>query len=396
MKDQWPAKSPDFAPEIPPARTPPSAAPSPAPGDFLLAAPDTEALLREELQRWFPSISTGLMAPQLLTCPSGSLAANAGPADGTADAGDRPDGLAGVPPLVFARQVLPAAQGVAVPSIRAGAEAVVAAVLGRLPDAQPWLLHVAPRYGSGDAGQNRCRLIHEAVVEQLQRRRRALRRTCLPDAAPLSPSHSVVQLLLTSPEAGLLSVAEAPLPFRLRRVMSPFPKGDVPVARDPAAPCRAFAKLVEAEGRLGRPIRPGESCVDLGACPGSWSYVALRRGASVIAVDRSPLRPDLMANRRLRFVRGDAFTFEPPKPVDWLLCDVIAAPERSVELLRNWVQRRWARHFVVTIKFKGTANYRALDELTRALVPVTDEFFLLHLCANKHEACAFGSVRLPD
>lgn len=362
------------------------------PGDYVLGAEDSEELLKDELRRWSAVIPSRSVTPGLLVWPAGSLASALSSADAvtvTLSSG------AGTRPLVFARQTLPEARPIAVPSIRAGAETVVAAIMGRLPDAQPWLLHVAPHYGFGEAGQNRCRLIREAVIEQLQRRRRVLRRALSPDAAPLAPTHSIVQLLLASPEVGLLSVAVAPMPFQLRRVMSPFPKGIVPVASDRAAPCRAFAKLVEAEQRLGRTIHAGETCVDLGACPGSWSYVALGRGANVIAVDRSPLRPDLMTNPRLRFVRGDAFAFEPKAPVDWLLCDVIAAPERSIDLLCNWVHRRWARHFVVTIKFKGVGDYRLLDELTRTLLPMTNEFLLLRLCANKNEACAFGTVQFP-
>ncbi len=325
------------------------------------------------------------LAPRLLICPATSLS-GAAPAT--------PAG-SGLPPLVFARQFLPAAQSVSVDSIRAGAEVVFAAITASLPDRQSWLLHVAAHYGAANAGEHRCRLIRESVLDRLQRQRRGLRRALAPDTAPLTTAHSVVQLLLIAPDRGLLSLAVAPRPFQWRRVLAPFPKGWVQPARDLAAPCRAFAKLVEAEARLGRRIAAGETCVDLGACPGSWSYVALGRGARVCAVDRSPLRADLMAHPRLHFVRGDAFRFVPDEPVDWLLCDVIAAPERSMELLQTWVVRRWARHFVVTLKFKGAGGYAELDGLKRALPPLTSEFFLLHLCANRNEVCAFGSIAPP-
>jgi 23S rRNA (cytidine2498-2'-O)-methyltransferase len=201
-----------------------------------------------------------------------------------------------------------------------------------------------------------------------------------------------VQLLLTAPDRGLLSVAPAPMPFQFRRVVSPFPKGEIPVASDKAPPSRAFAKLLEAEQRLGCRIAPGETCVDLGASPGSWTYVALQRGARVMAVDRAPLRADLMRHPRLVFRKGDAFAFEPNAPVDWLLCDVIAAPERSVDLVIEWARHRRARRFVVTVKFKGHGEYAVLDRLKHALPPLCDEFFLTRLCANKNEACAFGVV----
>jgi 23S rRNA (cytidine2498-2'-O)-methyltransferase len=232
--------------------------------------------------------------------------------------------------------------------------------------------------------------------ELFQRKRRGLLRAWQEQLAPFTPETSLVQLVLVSPERGFLSIAPAPGPFHFRRVVSPIPMGDIPIAIDKAAPSRAFTKLVEAEQRLGRRIAPGESCVDLGASPGSWSYVALQRGAKVVAVDRAPLRADLMRNARLTFRQGDAFTFRPEAPVDWLLCDVIATPERSIELLLRWLREGWARRFVVTIKFKGQEDYARLDDLKHALAAQRGEFFLTRLCANKNEACAFGMVRAGD
>jgi 23S rRNA (cytidine2498-2'-O)-methyltransferase len=113
----------------------------------------------------------------------------------------------------------------------------------------------------------------------------------------------------------------------------------------------------------------------------------------VVAVDRSSLRADLMKHFRLRFLRQDAFDYSPPAPVDWLLCDVIAAPQRSMDLLRHWLRDGLCRRFVVTIKFKGHADYAALDQLKETLPAFCDEFVLTRLCANKNEACAAGVLR---
>ena len=234
------------------------------------------------------------------------------------------------------------------------------------------------------------------MPQLLRKKRRHLLRTLEASEAPFRETTSLVQLLLTAPDAGFLSVATAPLSWHLRRCVWPFPKGEVPVASDKAAPSRAFAKLVEAEQRLGLRIAAGETCVDLGACPGSWSYVALNRGARVIAVDRSPLREDLMANPRMAFHSGDAFKFTPDATVDWLLCDVIAAPERSVELVLNWVRSRRCRRFIVTIKFKGDGDYAKLEPLKHTLPSLCEEFFLTRLCANKNEACVAGTVRTGE
>ena len=294
--------------------------------------------------------------------------------------------------IVFARQLLPDAVEREIPSISGWARSLLAMALERLPDGKPWRLHIAPHYGEGRAGEHRCRLVREAFLALLKEKRRALLRIMEDGETPFSRDTSVLQLLLTAPDRGWASIAPAPMPFELRAVMSPRMKGEIPWAVDKAAPSRAFAKLVEAEERLGRMIQRDETCVDLGASPGSWSYVALRRGAGVIAVDRSSLREDLMGDARLEFVRGDAFRFSPPRPVDWLLCDVIAEPRRSMELVTTWAREGRCRHFVVTIKFKGDQEYGLLEELKAALSPLCAEFLLTHLCANKNEACAIGTV----
>jgi 23S rRNA (cytidine2498-2'-O)-methyltransferase len=132
--------------------------------------------------------------------------------------------------------------------------------------------------------------------------------------------------------------------------------------------------------------------VDLGASPGSWTYVAVERGAKVIAVDRSELRPDLMQHPRVRFLRGDAFRYQPEAPVDWLVCDVIASADRSADLLIEWARKRWCRHFVVTLKVSDEGSADVLARLEHELLELTSELGLLRLCANKKEVCAFGSV----
>lgn len=360
-----------------------------------LSAPETLPFLREELARALPG---SILEPQgdsvlMLKAP------------GSWDETRNAMGL-----TAFARQWLPQARVFPVPSIRVAAEALVTELIGMLPDGAPWRLHIEPRLGVAEAGRHRCDLIREAVVEQLRKRRRSLLKgleavpkTTSADLIGACPSirgacplfeaqESLVQLLLVSPEMAFLSVLVAPEPARSLGWISPFASGEVPVAVDKAAPSRAFAKLAESELRMGRSIAAGETCVDLGAAPGSWTYQPVQRGARVVAVDRSPLREDLMRNPGVTFHQGDAFRFVPETPVDWLLCDVIAAPERSIGLVLEWVRERRCRHFVVTVKFKGHADYAQLDVLKREMPRHVASFQLMHLCANKNEACVFGTV----
>jgi 23S rRNA (cytidine2498-2'-O)-methyltransferase len=294
--------------------------------------------------------------------------------------------------LAFARQTLPDAVAVQAVSINAWADRIIEAVAGVFPDAAPWRLHVWPGYGEGRAGENRCELIRAAVVERLKKRRRHLLRSLEESEAVFDAETSLVQCFLTAPDGGWLSACRAPELHAWRHLVSCFPRGHVPWAEDKSAPSRAFAKLVEAEARMGRRIENGQSCVDLGASPGSWSYVALNRGAQVTAVDRSELREDLMRHPGLRLEIADAFKFKPEEVVDWLVCDVIAAPQRSMDLLLEWLRERRMRNFVVTIKFKGQDEYALLETLKREAPPLCADFYLTRLCANKNEVCAFGVV----
>lgn len=372
--------------------------------DLFFCADASERELRSELTHAFPGATLSWPHPSLLQTDA-DLA--------------RP-----LPHLAFARQWLPNARSITAESIRDWANLILSSIAGTLPDDQPWSLHVEPHYGAApvrrmgarawhtatrkqqldrthlasppsgtpdaEAGRHRCRLIREALREMLRKRRRHLLRQLRPDPVSFTPADSLVQVILTAPGSGFLSVTPAPVPFDHCHLVSPFPKGAIPVASDDKAPSRAFAKLLEAELRLGRAIRANETCVDLGAAPGSWTYLANNRGARVIAVDHAPLRADLMSMPNVRFHPGDAFEFEVRQPVDWLLCDVIAPPERSAGLLLHWLREGWCRHFVVTVKLKDSSGLEVLLRLKSELPRLARVWFLTRLCANKKEVCAFG------
>lgn len=375
---------------------------------LLLSAGGEDAALLAELGRQQPAWSGQVDRPGLVVArPPSGIPSTA-------------------PAFAFVRQGLPDAEFVAAPSVGAWVREVVDRMMVRLPDERPWRLQVGAFYGAkprermgarawhsatrwtrdrptdsapaapevaAHAGRFRCQLIEEGVRDRLKERRRHRLKVQVVDPVPFGPDEGLVQVLLVGPDRGWISILPAPGRGEWHRILSPFPWGEVPVAVDKAAPSRAFAKLVEAEQRLGRTIGPGETCVDLGASPGSWTYVAVQRGARVTAVDRSPLRTDLMEHSRVEFVSGDAFRFRPKRAVDWLLCDVIAAPDRSIDLLLEWLGEGLMRRFVVSIKLRGPGDHPALERLKRELPRWCDDWRVLQLSANKGEVCAFGCRR---
>lgn len=161
----------------------------------------------------------------------------------------------------------------------------------------------------------------------------------------------------------------------------PDPLGVVEFLEDKeSAPSRAYLKLWEAFALLGKWPGPGDSTLDLGSSPGGWTWVLASLGARVLSVDRSELEPKIAQMPGVEFRRGDAFQVLPAKsePVDWLCCDVIAAPEKLLALVRAWMEAGTAAHFVCTLKFQGEAKpetVAAFMELGR----------VIHLHHNKHE-----------
>lgn len=167
---------------------------------------------------------------------------------------------------------------------------------------------------------------------------------------------------------------------------SPFPAGRAlgESARD--APSSAHRKLDEALAWLG--AHPGERdlVLDLGAAPGGWSFVALSHGAQVIAVDRAALDPQVAAHPRLTHVKRDAFSYVPDRPPTWLLCDVIAEPDRSFDLARRALESRMLNALVVTLKLKRPAKLDIV-RAARALAQKTPGFHgrCKNLVGNKLE-----------
>jgi 23S rRNA (cytidine2498-2'-O)-methyltransferase len=164
---------------------------------------------------------------------------------------------------------------------------------------------------------------------------------------------------------------------------SPFVNGAVQFVEDRTGPpSRAYLKLWEALTRLGRWPQPGETCLDLGAAPGGWTWALARLGARVTAVDKAPLAPEVAAMPGVTLRQESAFGLEPEQEpaVDWLFSDVICYPARLLGLVRRWLAAGRARHFVCTIKFQGET-----DHDTAAAFAALPGAMLFHAAHNKHE-----------
>lgn len=250
----------------------------------------------------------------------------------------------------WALDVWTAPRPVPAPSIRAAAAALRAIQ-------RNWSLHSA-------AHHRRAALI-EAALPPVK-----ARPLVFPEPAPTAPLGAWT---LLAPDLVLASPTKT----------SPFVNGEVRFVEDRTGPpSRAYLKLWEALTRLGRWPLPGETCLDLGAAPGGWSWALAKLGARVVAVDKAPLDPAVAAMPGVTVRAESAFGLDPRRepPVDWLLSDVICYPARLLGLVRRWIAAGKARHLICTVKFQGATDHDIAAEF--AAIPGA---VLFHGAHNKHE-----------
>src|SRR5690606_4058522 len=92
--------------------------------------------------------------------------------------------------------------------------------------------------------------------------------------------------------------------------------------------------------------------------------VLAARGLRVVAVDNGPIAPEVMATQLVEHRREDAFRFRPERPVDWMVCDVVAAPARIAALAAQWIARRWCRETIFNLKLPGKARWHEVRALS--------------------------------
>lgn len=182
-----------------------------------------------------------------------------------------------------------------------------------------------------------------------------------------SPKRPVVHVFFIAP--GTCYVG-----YSLPQNNSPFYMG-IPRLKFPAdAPSRSTLKLEEAfhvfipadewDERLGS----GMWAVDLGACPGGWTYQLVKRSMMVYAVDNGPMAPSLMGTGQVTHCREDGFRFRPPRSnISWLVCDMVEKPVRVASLMSEWLVNGWCREAIFNLKLPMKKRY---EEVTQNLAMI--------------------------
>lgn len=158
---------------------------------------------------------------------------------------------------------------------------------------------------------------------------------------------------------------------------SPYPMGIPRLKMVAEAPSRSTLKLDEAfihfipkEAHEQR-LHSGMNAVDLGACPGGWTYQLVRRGMFVAAVDNGPMNEDLMQTGQVKHYRADGFRFEPPrKNIYWLVCDMVEKPSRVAELVEAWAINGWFKEAIFNLKLPMKSRYKEVSQILSTMAEI--------------------------
>jgi 23S rRNA (cytidine2498-2'-O)-methyltransferase len=137
---------------------------------------------------------------------------------------------------------------------------------------------------------------------------------------------------------------------------APWPLGIPRLRMHRDAPSRSALKLEEAllvlldDEERTRLLKEGMAAADLGAAPGGWTWVLTRHRLRVTAIDNGPLRQHVLDTGLVQHLRADGFSWQPPHPLDWMVCDMVEQPRRVAERMATWLREGWCRHAIFNLK----------------------------------------------
>lgn len=148
----------------------------------------------------------------------------------------------------------------------------------------------------------------------------------------------------------------------------------------PDAPSRSTLKLEEAiktmlsDAQREMIFRSGARAVDLGACPGGWTYQLVSRGMHVDAIDNGLIADNLMQTGLVEHHQVDGFVFKPKRhQVELLVCDMIERPDKVAALMTEWLLGGWARHAIFNLKLPMKKRFEMVETCLRTIQESLDK-----------------------
>jgi len=171
---------------------------------------------------------------------------------------------------------------------------------------------------------------------------------------------------------------------------APWPMGIMRLKFPKNAPSRSTLKLEEAwhwfvpQQEWDRYISSGKRAADLGAAPGGWTWQLVNQNMFVTAIDNGPMAESLMESGQVTHLTEDAFTYQPYKSFDWMVCDIVDKPTKVTELMSRWLVNGWCRETVFNLKLPMKQRYIEVKNCLAALEADLQEAGLKYHLAAKH------------
>ncbi len=183
---------------------------------------------------------------------------------------------------------------------------------------------------------------------------------------------------------------------------APWPGGIARLRHYADAPSRSALKLDEAllcllsDDERQRYLQPGMSAADLGAAPGGWTSVLVRHHLRVFAIDNGPIAPALLDSGVVDHLRADGFRWQPPKPLEWMVCDMVEQPIRVVERMATWLREGWCQRTIFNLKLPMKKRWQETQRCLETLRIASGKPIVIrakHLYHDREEITVFAAIR---
>ena len=199
-----------------------------------------------------------------------------------------------------------------------------------------------------------CRKISVPLRQQLRKHSKLTNKEQL--------NKPVLHVFFTATDAAYVGYSysnnNSPLPLGILRLKFPH---DAP-SRSTLKLDEAFQTFIPKEEHSVR-LRGSLHAVDLGACPGGWTYQLVRRSMFVEAVDNGAMAQSLMDSGLVTYCPEDGFKFKPRKNnIYWLVCDMIEQPQKVARLMAQWVAGGRCKEAMFNLKLPMKKRYESVQE----------------------------------
>ena len=182
---------------------------------------------------------------------------------------------------------------------------------------------------------------------------------------------------------GVFSLLSESLILISKKTKCSLPYGEINFNEDKInPPSRAYLKLWELFTLYKIKPESGMRVLDVGSCPGGWTWVLQQIGCEVVSVDKAPLDPKVAILPRIDFRQESAFGLKPQLigKLDWFFSDIICYPDKLLELVTRFRDSGLVDNFACTIKFQAPTDFETMFKFKA--IPGSK---IVHLSCNKHE-----------